>query len=282
MNVAILGSGNIGTDLLFKVHKSSKLKCVAFIGRNLNSIGMKTALDLGVKISDQSIDYIVNNRDTIDLVFDATSAKDHMVNSKILKSLGIKCIDLTPAKVGLMCVPSVNGKDCLNELNLNMVSCGGQASIPIATVIAKTQAKIEYIEVVSSIASKSAGPATRINLDEYISTTEYGIKYFTGVKKTKAILILNPASPCIDMVTTIMAKVENPNIYALKIELEKMIIKVQGYVPGFEVILEPIIENGRIVVMFKITGAGDYLPKYAGNLDIINCAALAMAEELTS
>ena len=282
MNVAILGSGNIGTDLLFKVHKSSKLKCVAFIGRNLNSIGMKTALDLGVKISDQSIDYIVNNRDTIDLVFDATSAKDHMVNSKILKSLGIKCIDLTPAKVGLMCVPSVNGKDCLNEVNLNMVSCGGQASIPIATVIAKTQAKIEYIEVVSSIASKSAGPATRINLDEYISTTEYGIKYFTGVKKTKAILILNPASPCIDMVTTIMAKVENPNIYALKIELEKMIIKVQGYVPGFEVILEPIIENGRIVVMFKITGAGDYLPKYAGNLDIINCAALAMAEELTS
>jgi acetaldehyde dehydrogenase (acetylating) len=282
MNVAILGSGNIGTDLLFKVHKSSKLKCVAFIGRNLNSTGMKTALDLGVKISDQSIDYIVNNRDTIDLIFDATSAKHHIVHSKIIKSLGIKCIDLTPAKVGLMCIPSVNGKDCLNEANLNMVSCGGQASIPIATVIAKTQVKIEYIEVVSSIASKSAGPATRINLDEYISTTEYGIKHFTGVKKTKAILILNPASPCIDMVTTIMAKVENPNINALKIELEKMIIKVQAYVPGFEVILEPIIEHGRIVVMFKITGAGDYLPKYAGNLDIINCAALAMAEELTS
>ncbi len=277
--VAILGSGNIGTDLLIKVQRSNKLECVAFIGRNLNSQGMSTALELGVKISDQSIHYVINNADAIDLVFDATSAKDHKKHAKILKSLGIKCIDLTPAKIGPMCVPSVNSDECLNEININMVSCGGQASIPMAVALARTHNDIEYIEVVSSIASKSAGPATRQNLDEYIKTTETGIRYFSGAKKTKAILILNPAIPCINMVTTILAKVENPNINALNTEVAKISTKVQSYVPGYERILGPLLENGRIIIMFKLRGLGDYLPKYAGNLDIINCAALAMAEE---
>jgi acetaldehyde dehydrogenase (acetylating) len=277
--VAILGSGNIGTDLLIKVQRSNKLECIAFIGRNLNSQGMSTALELGVKLSDQSIQYIINHADEIDLVFDATSAKDHSVHSKIFKNLGIKCIDLTPAKIGPMCVPSVNSNDCLNEANINMVSCGGQASIPIAVAIAKIHNNIEYIEVVSSIASKSAGPATRINLDEYIKTTETGLKHFSGAKKTKAILILNPAIPCINMITTILAKVENPNINALDIEVAKITAKVQSYVPGYELILGPLLENGRIVIMFKVRGLGDYLPKFAGNLDIINCAAIAMAEE---
>ena len=277
--VAILGSGNIGTDLLIKVQRSNKLECVAFIGRNLNSQGMSTALELGVKISDQSIHYVINNADAIDLVFDATSAKDHKKHAKILKSLGIKCFDLTPAKIGPMCVPSVNSDECLNEININMVSCGGQASIPMAVALARTHNDIEYIEVVSSIASKSAGPATRQNLDEYINTTERGIKHFSGAKKTKAILILNPAIPCINMVTTILAKVENPNINALNTEVAKISTKVQSYVPGYELILGPLLENGRIIIMFKLRGLGDYLPKYAGNLDIINCAALAMAEE---
>jgi acetaldehyde dehydrogenase len=277
--VAILGSGNIGTDLLIKVQRSNNLECVAFIGRNLNSRGMSKALELGATLSDQSIQYVVDHADEIDLVFDATSAKSHKVHASILKELGVKCIDLTPAKIGPMCVPSVNSNECLDEININMVSCGGQASIPMAVAIANTQSNVEYIEVVSSIASKSAGPATRLNLDEYIKTTEKGVKHFSGVEKTKAILVLNPATPCINMITTILAKVEKPNIKTLKIEVERLSKKVQSYVPGYELILGPLFENGRIVIMFKVRGLGDYLPEYAGNLDIINCAAIAMAEE---
>ena len=178
-----------------------------------------------------------------------------------------------------MCVPSVNSLDCLKEININMISCGGQASIPIAAAIASIHKDIEYIEVVSSIASKSAGPATRLNLDEYIQTTEDGLKHFSKAKKTKAILILNPAIPCINMTTTILCKVKNPNISALKKEVAKISSKVQSYVPGYELILGPLLENERIIIMFKVRGLGDYLPKYAGNLDIINCAAIAMSEE---
>ena len=277
--VAILGSGNIGTDLLIKIERSSNLECVAFIGRSLSSHGMSTALKLGAKVSDQSVQFIVDNAEKIDLVFDATSAKDHASHAIIFKNIGVRCIDLTPALIGPMCIPSVNSSECLDEVNINMVSCGGQASIPIAVAISNTHSNIDYIEVVSSIASKSAGPATRLNLDEYIKTTETGLKKFSGAKKTKAILILNPAKPCINMITTILAKVQNPNIKALEEELDEISKKVQSYVPGYDLILGPILENDRIVIMLRIKGLGDYLPEYAGNLDIINCAAIAMAEE---
>ena len=277
--IAILGSGNIGTDLLIKIQRSNNLECVAFIGRSRGSQGMAKALEFGVTLSDQSIQYIVNHASEIDLVFDATSAKDHLLHAPILIKLGIKCIDLTPAKIGPMSVPSVNSDECLNEININMVSCGGQASIPMAVALARTHNDIEYIEVVSSIASKSAGPATRINLDEYINTTERGIIHFSAAKKTKAILILNPAVPHVDMITTILAKVDKPNIEALKLEVASLLAKVQSYVPGYQLILGPLFENGRIVIMLKVRGLGDYLPEYAGNLDIINCAAIAMAEE---
>lgn len=278
-NVAILGSGNIGTDLLIKIMRSKVLKCVAFIGRNYSSPGMVKARTLGVNCSDQSIKYIEEHADDIDLVFDATSAKYHLIHAPIFKKLNIVAIDMTPAKIGPMCIPSVNLEDSLSEMNLNMVTCGGQASIPIAYAIGESQKNVEYIEVVSSIASKSAGPATRINLDEYIETTEKGIKKFSGVKKVKAILVLNPATPCIDMQTTIFAKVEKPDLDALKVILDDIISRIQAYVPGYSLILGPIYENGRIVVMVRVQGAGDYLPEYAGNLDIINCAAIKMAEE---
>jgi acetaldehyde dehydrogenase len=160
-----------------------------------------------------------------------------------------------------------------------MITCGGQASIPIAYAIGQTQKDVEYIEVVSTIASRSAGPATRQNLDEYIKTTEDGIKQFSGAKHTKAILNLNPAEPCVNMQTTILAKTKDPDLSALKEFLSKIVKKIQTYVPGYELILGPIIENDRIVVMVRVKGLGDYLPQYAGNLDIINCAAVAMAEE---
>ena len=160
-----------------------------------------------------------------------------------------------------------------------MITCGGQASIPIAHVIRKTQKTVEYIEVVSSIASRSAGPATRLNLDEYVDTTENAIKHFSNVPRTKAILNLNPANPCIDMQTTIFAQVDNPDMDYLKNEIEIMIKKIQEYVPGYSLLVPPVLENGRIVIMVKAQGLGDYLPKYAGNLDIINCAAIAVAEQ---
>lgn len=279
LKVAILGSGNIGTDLLIKALRSPYFECGAFIGRNFSSPGMLKAQSLGVTVSAESIEYIRKNPDCCDLVFDATSAKDHAFHDPILKSLGKKVIDLTPAKVGPMCIPSVNMKECLNERNVNMVTCGGQASVPIAYAIGKSQQNVDYIEVISSIASRSAGPATRQNLDEYIHTTEEGLRVFSGAARTKAILNLNPAQPCINMQATIFAKVENPDLPKLNQVLAGIVENIRSYVPGYEVILGPIVENGRIVVMVRVRGLGDYLPSYAGNLDIINCAAIAMAEE---
>ena len=169
LKVAIIGSGNIGTDLLIKVLRSPYLECRIFISRRLSSAGMQKALSLGIPVSAEGIDYIVNNPTCCDLVFDATSAKSHIEHAPILRKLNKRVIDLTPAKIGLMCVPSVNLAKALNEFNVNMVTCGGQASIPVAYAIGQTQSDIDYIEVVSTIASRSAGPATRQNIDEYIN-----------------------------------------------------------------------------------------------------------------
>lgn len=279
LKVAILGSGNIGTDLLIKIQRSEYLDCVLFIGRNLSSPGMAKAISLGVKVSDKSIDAIVKDPDCCDLVFDATSAKDAKHHWNILEKLGKIVVDMTPAKLGKMCIPAVNMEEAIKGQNVNMVTCGGQASIPIAYLIGQTHDEVEYIEVVSSIASRSAGPATRLNLDEYIQTTEDGLKLFSKAKKTKAILNLNPAQPCIDMQTTIFAKVKNPNVKGLTEAIKEMIARINQYVPDYQLLVSPIFENDRIVVMVKVQGVGDYLPKYAGNLDIINCAAIAVAEE---
>lgn len=279
LKICILGSGNIGTDLLVKVLRSEYLECGAFIGRNLSSPGMQKAVALGVPVSADGIDYIQKNPDCCDLVFDATSAGGQKEHAPILRKLEKRVIDLTPAQIGRMGVPSVNLAESLNEYNVNMITCGGQASIPIAHAIGKTQSEVEYIEVISSISSRSAGPATRQNLDEYIKTTENGIKLFSGASRTKAILNLNPAEPCVDMQTTVLARVKKPDIEKLKNALAALIAKIQIYVPGYELILGPIFENGRIVVMVRVRGLGDYLPAYAGNLDIINCAAIALAEE---
>ena len=281
IRVAIIGSGNIGTDLLIKVQRSEYLTCVLFVGRNLSSPGMAKAINLGIKVSDESIDGIVKNADNIDLVFDATSAKDAKYHWEVIEKLGKIVIDMTPAKLGALCIPAVNLEDIINEKNINMITCGGQASIPMAYAIGKSQKNIQYIEVVSSIASRSAGPATRLNLDEYVDTTEQGIKIFTQVPNAKAILNLNPAEPCIDMQTTIFALVENPDMEKLELEINQILVKNQSYVPGYSVLVPPMYENGRIVIMVKAQGLGDYLPKYAGNLDIINCAAIAVAEKFS-
>jgi acetaldehyde dehydrogenase len=278
LRVGILGSGNIGTDLLVKVLRSELLECVVVMGRNLGSPGLTKARELGVPVTDESIRWVQAHPDALDLVFDATSAADHALHAPILESLGILAVDLTPAAVGPYYVPAVNDEASREAVNLNMVTCGGQASLPIAHALGLTQPDVEYIEVVSSIASRSAGPATRANLDEYIDTTESAVLQFSGARRAKAILNLNPAEPCINMQTTVLAKVADPDVSGLQSALDELVARVQQYVPGYEILVNPTLENGRIVVMARVRGLGDHLPAYAGNLDIINCAAVAAAE----
>ncbi|TLM98960.1 MAG: acetaldehyde dehydrogenase (acetylating) [Actinobacteria bacterium] len=276
--VAILGSGNIGSDLLSKVMRSSLLECNLFVGRSLTSRGMAHANQLGVPVSDRSIEAILENPDACDLVFDATSALSHPRHSALLRELGKVVVDLTPSNVGEMCVPAVNLEAALSFPDVNMVTCGGQASIPLARAIADVHPEIEYIEVVSQIASRSAGPATRLNLDEYIETTERALLKFTGCHRAKAILNLNPAQPPVDMQTTVLALIESPDVDAITRSVHAMTRRVREYVPGYDLLIEPTVENGRLMVMVRVRGLGDFLPPYAGNLDIINCAAIAIAE----
>jgi acetaldehyde dehydrogenase len=278
IGIGILGTGNIGTDLLLKVLRSPVLECRLFAGRNLSSPGMTKANLLNVPVSANGIQSILDLKDEISVVFDATSAEDHFRHAPLFEKAGIVVVDLTPAKVGRMCVPAVNLEECLSLPNVNMVTCGGQASIPLAHAISAANKNISYIETVSSIASRSAGPATRINLDEYLDTTESGLKAFATCDHTKAILNLNPAQPCVHMQTTVMAKIGNPDLEATRAKISEMVAIIKTYVPGYELILDPIIENGRLITMVRVDGLGDYLPKYAGNLDIINCAAIAFAE----
>jgi acetaldehyde dehydrogenase (acetylating) len=280
LKIAIIGSGNIGTDLLIKVMRSEYMTCTLFAGRNFNSVGMKRANALGVTISDRSIEAIINDPAICDVVFDCTSAHAHTEHWPILQKLGKTVIDMTPAKLGELCVPAINAAECLatGARNINMITCGGQSSIPIAYAISQVHRDIEYIEVASSIASRSAGPATRYNLDEYIETTQDALQKFSGAQRTKAILILNPAHPPIDMQTTIYAKIAAPKLPAIQLSVAAMVEKLKQYVPGYQLIVPPTIEGGKVITTIKVLGAGDYLPQYAGNLDIINCAAIAMTE----
>lgn len=276
--VAILGSGNIGTDLLVKVIRSSSLECRKFVGRNNTSQGILFAKRLNIPTSDRGIQEIVENPDCCELVFDATSARAHFEHAKVLYELKKYVIDMTPSRLGQIVVPAISIEETCQNKNVNMISCGGQASIPLAYVLGQAHEDVDYIEVVSSISSKSAGPATRLNLDEYIETTESGIKKFSKCNKAKAILIVNPAVPPINMQTTVSAKVSNPNLERVNRYLGSMIKKLTSYVPGYKVIVPPVYEKNRVVIMIRVTGLGDYLPSYAGNLDIINCAAIATAE----
>ena len=284
LRIAILGTGNIGTDLMVKVMRSDSMICTLFAGRNLNSAGMKRANDLGVVISDRGIGAIVNDPDICDLVFDCTSAQAHAEHWGILSQLGKTVIDMTPAKLGELCVPAINATACLatGARNINMITCGGQSAIPIAYAISQVHSQIEYIEVASSIASRSAGPATRRNLDEYIETTQEALQRFTGALRTKAILILNPANPPIDMQTTIYAKIAEPRIPEIRALVAAMVEQLRLYVPGYQLLVPPTIEGNKVTTTIKVLGAGDYLPQYAGNLDIINCAAIAIADRIAT
>ena len=282
IKVGIIGSGNIGTDLLIKIQRSSLLECAIFVGRNLNSKGMKKANEAGVRISDKSIQFFIDEPDCVDIVFDATTATFHKRHAPIFANLGIKAIDMTPSQIGHMCVPAINLSECEYFDNVNMITCGGQASIPIAYTIAKTYKEVKYIEVVSVIASKSAGPGTRDNLDEYIENTEKGLNQIANCENVKAIININPAEPSIDMQTSVYAYLEECDTTLLNAPIKEMVASIQKYVPGYNIAIDPIYENKRLMVMIRVKGLGDYLPKYAGNLDIINCAAIAVAEAMAT
>jgi len=249
-----------------------------FIGQNRDSEGLKMAKSLGINTSFNSINEIINNPNCCDIVFDATSAEAHKIHAPILKKLNKFTIDMTPSRIGKMCVPYINLNESLKEKNVNMVTCGGQATTPIISAIMKIHPETKYVEIVSSISSKSAGIGTRNNIDEYTQTTSEALKILGGAPKSKAIIILNPAEPPILMHNTIFAQINNPNIPKLGKEINLTVSKIQKYVPGYKLTLSPVSENNRLTVMTEVIGRGDFLPVYSGNLDIINCAAIMVAE----
>ncbi len=280
--LAILGTGNIGTDLLVKLHKLG-YQDIAFVGRRKESEGIKFAKSLEVETSIEGIHFFETNHN-FDVVFDCTNAFDAKIHYDFLKNKEIKVIDLTPAKLGDICVPCINGKDFITRDNINMITCGGQASLPLIDAINKSMKNISYIEVVSQIASKSAGMSTRINIDNYIKTTEFAIRKFSNVDKCKVILNINPAEPCVYMQTTIFVKLSNQdeiNYENMMSNVYNRLQQVKEYVPHYELVIPPMIsENDILMLSVKVEGSGDYLPQYAGNLDIINCAAIKVLDYL--
>lgn len=276
LNVAIIGPGNIGTDLLYKIKRNDYLNLAMVIGVK-ESQGTEIARKEGIDVSVNGIEDLLK-RDDIDIVFDSTGAGPHLKHAPLLKEKGIFTLDLTPAAVGPYVVPAVNlDEDLLKYDNLNMVTCGGQATVPITAAI-NAVADVEYAEIISSVTSRSAGPGTRQNIDEFTETTKKALEQVAGADKAKVIIVLNPADPPIYMRNTIYTKVKNPDIDVIKKSVEDMVETLKTYVPGYSLLMEPIIKDDIVTTMIQVEGLGDFLPVYAGNLDIINAAAIEVAE----
>lgn len=301
LKVAIVGSGNIGTDLMIKVLRNARhLEMGAMVGIDPTSDGLARAARLGVAVTHEGVEGLTRLPvfDEIDFVFDATSAGAHVKNDALLRAVkpGIRLIDLTPAAIGPYCVPVANLEQNLDRLNVNMVTCGGQATIPIVAAVSRV-AKVHYAEIVASIASKSAGPGTRANIDEFTETTSRAIEAIGGAGKGKAIIVMNPAEPPPMMRDTVFVLSEAADQKMIEASIVEMVAAVHAYVPGyrlkqrvqFEVIPEHAPLNipglGRFSglktsVFLEVEGAAHYLPAYAGNLDIMTSAALATAERM--
>jgi acetaldehyde/propanal dehydrogenase len=279
---ALIGPGNIGTDLLYKLKRSPVLEPVWMVGVDPTSEGLKRAKEMGLKTTDQGIDGLVPHikTDDIRIAFDATSAYVHAENSRKMNELGVLMIDLTPAAIGPFCVPPVNLIEHVGqgEMNVNMVTCGGQATIPMVAAVSRVQA-VAYGEIIATVSSKSAGPGTRKNIDEFTRTTAGAVEKVGGAKKGKAIIIINPAEPPLIMRDTVHCLTETePDQAKITESIHAMIKEVQKYVPGYKLVNGPVFDGKRVSVFMEVEGLGDFLPKYAGNLDIMTAAAARTAE----
>ncbi|MCW2248617.1 acetaldehyde/propanal dehydrogenase [Azospirillum fermentarium] len=281
---ALIGPGNIGTDLLAKLQRSPVLEPVWMVGIDPASDGLAKARALGLKTTADGVDGLLPHvqAEGIRIAFDATSAYVHAENSRKLNELGVVMIDLTPAAIGPFCVPPVNLTELIGrgETNVNMVTCGGQATIPIIAAISRVQ-PVAYGEIVAAISSRSAGPGTRKNIDEFTRTTAGAIEKVGGARRGKAIIIINPADPPLIMRDTVHCLTEGePDRAAITASIHAMIAEVNTYVPGYRLVNGPVFDGNRVSVFLEVEGLGDYLPKYAGNLDIMTAAAARTAEML--
>ena len=279
---ALIGPGNIGTDLLAKLKRSPVLDPVWMVGIDPESDGLKRAREMGIKTTHEGVEGLLPHvlADGVQIAFDATSAYVHAENSRKLNELGVLMIDLTPAAIGPFCVPPVNLLEHLGkgEMNVNMVTCGGQATIPMVNAVSRVQA-VSYGEIVATVSSKSVGPGTRKNIDEFTRTTAGAVEKVGGAKKGKAIIIINPAEPPLMMRDTIHCLTEDePNQEAIIKSVHDMIKEVQKYVPGYKLVNGPVFDGKKVSIYMEVEGLGDYLPKYAGNLDIMTAAAARTAE----
>lgn len=290
VKVAIVGSGNIGTDLMIKIMKqpegTSNMELAMFAGIDPDSEGLKKARkEYGVETTSEGIGPILED-DEIKIVFDATSAKAHVRHAKLLREAGKVAIDMTPAARGPYVVPVVNLEEHLEKDNVNLMTCGAQATTPMVRAVSRV-APVEYAEMVSTVSSLSAGPGTRQNIDEFTFTTGRGLEEIGGAKRGKAIIVLNPADPPIMMRNTVYALAEDDFDESEVVEsIEKMVSDIQRYVPGYHLKSEPVFDEQRtpdgvkrmVVILVEVEGAGDFLPKYAGNLDIMTSAARGVGE----
>ncbi|MDR0457689.1 MAG: acetaldehyde dehydrogenase (acetylating) [Burkholderiaceae bacterium] len=279
---ALIGPGNIGTDLLAKLQRSPVLEAAWMVGIDPASDGLARAKAMGLKTTADGVDSLVPHikADGVQIVFDATSAYAHAENSRKVNAQGAMMIDLTPAAIGPYCVPPVNLREHVGrrEMNVNMVTCGGQATVPIVAAVARVQ-PVAYGEIIATVSSRSAGPGTRKNIDEFTRTTASAVEKIGGAQKGKAIIIINPAEPPLMMRDTVHCLVEGqPDQAAITQSIHAMIAQVQRYVPGYRLVNGPVFDGNRVSVFLEVEGLGDYLPKYAGNLDIMTAAAARTAE----
>ncbi|WP_163103187.1 acetaldehyde dehydrogenase (acetylating) [Peribacillus alkalitolerans] len=277
IKAAILGSGNIGTDLMYKLERSDCLELTAMIGIDPDSDGLKRAKEKGYLVFSNGIKDLIAHPDLAEIVFDATSAKTHVKHAEILEGLGKLVIDLTPAAIGPFVCPAIQLDSNMDIRNVNLITCGGQATIPIVHAVNRV-ADVTYAEIVATISSKSAGPGTRANIDEFTITTKRGIEEVGGAEQGKAIIILNPAEPAILMRDTIYCEVKNLDKEVILKSIYDMVETVKQYVPGYRLKRDPIFEDNQVTVFLEVEGAGDYFPVYAGNLDIMTAAAVRVAE----
>jgi acetaldehyde dehydrogenase len=288
LTAAIVGPGNIGTDLLVKLLRSDVISVHSMVGVDPASDGLARARSLGIPASAEGVDWLLATDPLPDLVFESTSAKAHLANAPRYAEAGITAIDLTPAAAGPFVCPPVNLDTLSDAPNLNMITCGGQATIPIVYAVSSV-VPVSYAEIVASIASRSAGPGTRANIDEFTVTTAHGIEQVGGAARGKAVIILNPVSPPMIMRDTVFCAIPaDADASAITASIHEMVAEVQRYVPGYTLRADPQFDppnetwNGmaRVAVFLEVRGNGDYLPPWAGNLDIMTAAAARTGEQL--